>query len=491
MKQVAKPALAIVMSLGLYLFFTSTFFPLEFLSVFNSKRVLQLALFASLTTIAVAWTPLRTATAAQLHRLSRPARYCLVLFFTLGVISSLRLPHPAYALVDVSMLFLLAVLIAVTAASRQLAGERFDKWAVLLLAVTGAAVALQEFMGFIAGWVLGTEFNYEQALVHFSHPRFYNQLQTWSIPLVTALPLVLPGKRWVKWACVGLLGLQWFLLIALAARGSIVSLLTAMVFIALWLPAQRKFWLKPQLVGVFVGIIFYMGILLLNGWLLPQSQSGEFYAHSAGRSMLHTSGRSVFWQLSVEDALKHPVLGTGPAHYACDAKRWLPAHPHNFPLTILGEWGFIAFFLVVALALMIGLGFLKTLKSANHAAHTGQTGPPLRAMLAISIIAGVLHACLSGLLIMPASQVALVLIAGWALSLAGAGEHLSKTPAPIISIVIVSSLVSWAVFIFAVTEIPQLQHRTSYTESYGPMAPRFWQHGRVCEYKYQSLATKK
>jgi O-antigen ligase len=491
MKQTAKPALVIVLSLGLYLFFTSTFFPLHLLAVFNAKRVLQLALFVSLTTLAVMWAPLRTATMAQLNRLSQPARYGLVLFFTLGLISSIRLPYPAYALADVAMLFLLILLIAVTAASRELCGERFDKWAVLLLAATGFAVALQEFMGFIAGWVLGFEFSYEQALIHFSHPRFYNQLQTWSLPMLAALPLVLPGKRWIKWLCVTLLGLQWFLLIALAARGSIVSLLAAMVFIALWLPAQRKFWLKSQLAGLVVGIGIYIGILLLNGWLLPQSQSGEFYAHSAGRSMLHTSGRSMFWRLSVEDALKHPVLGTGPANYACDAKTWVPAHPHNFPLTILGEWGFIAFFLLVTLALMIGLSFLKKLRSAHHTADAGQTGPPLRAMLAISVIAGALHACLSGLLIMPASQVALLLIAGWALSLSGPGVQSPKKPIAIKSVVVAGALISWAVFVFAGMEIPQLKHRTTYSENHGPQGPRFWARGSVCEYDYQTIGAHK
>lgn len=207
--------------------------------------------------------------------------------------------------------------------------------------------------------------------------------------------------------------------------------------------------------------------------------------------MLHTSGRSVFWRLSVEDSLKHPVLGTGPANYACDAKISVPAHPHNFPLTIMGEWGFIAFFLMVTLALMIGLSFLKNLRSANHYARASQTGPPLLAMLSISVIAGVLHACLSGLLIMPASQVALLLITGWALSLSGSGEYSSNKPIAIKSVVIAGALISWAVFVFATMEIPQLKQRTNYSENHGPQGPRFWKHGSVCEYDYQTFAVQK
>ena len=231
----SKPALAVVVLLGLYLLITSAFFPLDFLSVFDAKRVIQLALFAAIMIFAVTWTPLRTATIAQLSRLSIFSRYALALFFFIGIVSSLRLDHPAYALVDVSMMFVMMILITVTAASRELSGERFDKWAVLLLAAMGFAVVIQEFMGFIAGWVFGSEFSYDQALIHFAHPRFYNQLQTWSIPVLAALPLLFPNKRWIKIGCVILIGLQWFLVIAFAARGTTVGLLTAMVFIALWL----------------------------------------------------------------------------------------------------------------------------------------------------------------------------------------------------------------------------------------------------------------
>ena len=158
----SKPALAVVVLLGLYLLITSAFFPLDFLSVFDAKRVLQLALFAAIMIFAVTWTPLRTATIAQLSRLPIFSGYVLALFFFIGIISSLRLDHPAYALVDVSMMFVMMILIAVTAASRELSDERFDKWVVLLLAAMGFAVVIQEFMGFVAGWVFGSEFSYDQ-----------------------------------------------------------------------------------------------------------------------------------------------------------------------------------------------------------------------------------------------------------------------------------------------------------------------------------------
>jgi len=488
LKPLTRPAIAVVISYGLYLLATSAFFPLDFLPVFDAKRLLQLLLFAAAMAFAVSWAPLRTTTIAQLRRLSPLSRFSLAGFFILGIASSLRLNHPAYALVDVSMIFVMVILIAVTAGSRELAGRHFDKWAVLLLAALGFAVATQEFMGFVVGWVLGSEFNYNQALIHFAHPRFYNQLQTWSIPVIAALPWVFPGKRWVRFGAIALLGLQWFLVIATAARGTIVSLLVAMTFIALWLPELRRFWMKYQLAGLLAGIVLYSGILLLNSWLIPPSQAGEFYARSVGRPLVNTSGRSTLWRLSVEDAINHPLLGAGPTRYACDSDSniILPAHPHSFPLRILGEWGIIAFLLVLVVAITIGLGFLKNLK---YPGKTGQTDPPLQAVLAISLIAGVIHSGLSGLLIMPASQVAMILIGGWTLSLAGNRPQPKQKSVAANYLLLAGMLLALAQLGFAIREIPRLPVRTSYAESYGPMVPRFWQDGRACEYAYPEANT--
>jgi hypothetical protein len=196
----------------------------------------------------------------------------------------------------------------------------------------------------------------------------------------------------------------------------------------------------------------------------------------------------MLWRLSIQDAIKYPVLGAGPTRYACDSEIILPAHPHSFPLRILGEWGLIALLLVLILAITTGLGFLKSLKYSNN---TSQSDPPLKAMLAISLIAGVIHACLSGLLIMPASQMAMILIAGWALSLFGNKSLKPKKIARANSLLLIAMLFACATLVFATREITQLPERTGYSADYGPMVPRFWQDGRVCEYSYSRSITSR
>lgn len=472
-----KPALAVVALSGFYLLATSAFYPLDFLGVFDAKRVLQLALFTAILLFALAWAPLRMATVAQLSRLSKLNWYLLGLFFLIGLVSSLRLDHPAYALVDVSMMFVMMALIGVMAASRDLAGVSFDKWAAVLLGAVGFAVVVQEIMGFVAGWVFGMEFSYDQALIHFAHPRFYNHLQTWSISLLGALPLLFPGNRWVKFGSVMLIGLQWFLVIALAARGTAVSLLIAMIFVAFWLPRQRKFWMKFQLTGLLVGIVIYSGVIFLNDVFIPKSKSGDFLAYSAGRPMAHTSGRSIFWRLSLQDAVNHPLLGSGPTRFACDSKLILPAHAHSFPLGILGEWGMIAFVLFLIIAITLGVGFLKNIKWQNE---NSLTDPPLKAMLASSLIAGAIHACLSGVTIMPASQAAMIIIGGWSLSISRTDQRKANFPDLANVMILTATLLATATLVFAATEITRPIEKGIHADAYHPRAPRFWQDGKAC-----------
>lgn len=469
----------IVIVLGFYLVITSTFYPLSSLMVYDAKRIIQVFLIAGCILFANIWAPLRLQALRQLSRLSTLSRVLLALFFTIGIVSSLRLAHPAYALVDVSMLFLLLCMIAITAASRDLAPDSFDKWAVALLSVLGLAVFVQELMGFVAGWVLGSEFSYRQALIHFAHPRFYNQLQTWSIPIIAALPIMFPKRTWLKPACVILLGLQWFLVISLAARGTVASLAIAGLFVALWLPRSRQYWLKVQILGVVAGIAIYCVFLLLNSILIPQSQSGTFYSYSVGRSMMHTSGRINIWKHSINDALNNPWFGSGPAEFACGSPSWLPAHPHSFPMQILGEWGISAAILLIILGLVIGLRYLNFLRSTSE---TRIKSSALNTVLAISLLAGLIHTGLSGLIVMPASQMCFALFGGWVLSLSLTKKVEYQYSAPAHAILLVPSVIALLLFAFSLHELKHLYSDTPNLKLYGPSKPRYWQVNRVCEY---------
>ena len=126
---------------------------------------------------------------------------------------------------------------------------------------------------------------------------------------------------------------------------------------------------------------------------------------------------------------------------------------------------------------------IKRLKNkTDHEKH-------LVTCLSISCLAAIIHVCVSGLLIAPASQVAGILVTGWLIGSLFKTEKAS--PPETVSakfgarfLLLFSVVISLMVTSFATLEIGNLAYRTSYAQSYGPITPRFWQDGRFCEYSF-------
>ena len=188
--------------LGAFLLLSSGFDLIPQLGVFNAKRILALTVLLTILLTALLSPTVRQSLAGQLGRIPRWAGLFLALAAGLGIISALRFPQPGYGLADVTMLAVLVISMLVVAACRAAVGRRFDRLAISLIALLGIVVALQEFTGLLAGWSMGTEFSYQQMLIRFAHPRFYNQIQSWTIPALAALPFILGGGPRLKIAAV-------------------------------------------------------------------------------------------------------------------------------------------------------------------------------------------------------------------------------------------------------------------------------------------------
>jgi len=479
-RQAATGALIIPGILGAFLLLSSGFDLIPQLGVFNAKRLLELTVLLTILLTALLSPTVRQSLAGQLGRIPRWAGLFLVLAAGLGIISALRFPHPGYGLADVTMLAVLVISMLVVAACRAAVGGRFDRLAILVIALLGIVVALQEFTGLLAGWSMGIEFSYQQMLIRFAHPRFYNQIQSWTIPALAALPFILGGGPRLKIAAVFLLGLQWCLLLMTGGRGSFASLITALVLLALLVPRLRMSWLRLHLGGVALGFALYAAVLAGHSILAPGG--GGFVEQSLGRAMMHTSGRSHLWSLAWEDAVANPWLGAGPMRFDCAGPALHPAHPHNFALQLLAEWGFPATLLILAVCAYLGWALLRRLRlqpGSGDELHIMQT------MLGAGVIAAALHACLSGLLIMPASQVTAVLICGWLLGALPATHPQPGTRRRLALLAVITGMVlCLGMLAFSIHEIRHIEMRTEALRMAAPASPRFWQDGRVCLYSY-------
>ncbi len=453
------------------------------LGLYDGKRMLELYLICLTLSVVLINRPARQKFNAVVNATPARIRLLLIIFFALGVGSALLTPNPAYPLTDVAMLFLMVITALCVACARYVCGYHFDRVVLIFIGLMGFGVVFQELIGLLVYLSFDRQFNYREALFHFLHPRLYNQIQTWTIPLLALLPMLFNKNRGVLFLSVFLLGAQWYILLSTGARGTTISLVLAMLVIGIVLPIARKSWLKIHVSGLLLGVLLFISVAGILQSLQPDKTT--FVSESVGRPMLHTSGRTDLWKHAIEDVVQSPFLGSGPMRYACEADHYLAGSPHSFPLQIMGEWGVPAFLLLAILFGWLVFSWKQATKSIANETSYQQVAITC---LSISCLAAIIHVCVSGLLIAPASQVAGILVSGWLLgclvvngiTVKKAGEAGHKA----IFLLLFGLITSVSVLLFATAELGEMKYRTSYAVDYGPITPRFWQDGRFCEYSF-------
>mgnify|MGYP001553960104 CR=1 FL=1 len=468
---------------GLWLVVTSLSEVVPGVGLYDGKRILELYLICLTLSLVLISSAARQKMAVLISAIPGWIRIHFLIFFGLGLSSALLTPNPAYPLLDVTMLYLLMVSSISIACVKQQYKNRFDQIVLVLVAMMGFGVIFQELVGLLVYLSTEQQFNYRESLFHFLHPRLYNQVQTWTIPLLALLPLVFNKYRWIGPLSLILIGAQWYILLSTGARGSTISLVSAMVLVGVILPRSRKLWVKTHISGFVLGAIFYMSAI---GFLQAvQPDKTEFVSESIGRPMLHTSGRTDLWKHSIEDAIGNPMFGSGPMRYACDADHYIAGSPHSFPFQVMGEWGIPAFLVLGVLFAWLMYSWFRATKRNEQETIYGQAAI---SCLSISCFAAAIHVCVSGLLVAPSSQVAGMLVSGWLLgSLFNVSYDSTENRPPqydAVFLLLLGFVASVSVLIFTSNELENLPFRTSYAQDYGPTTPRFWQDGRFCEYSF-------
>jgi hypothetical protein len=502
---------------GSYLLLASATYLFPPLLPYDGKRLLQLILFALVFAISLFSAGLRSAVQSRFSTMPVSIKRLLALIFALGLSSSFINSNTAmglaYSLMDVYLLLAMLAMILILAACRYLAGDGFDGLAMASLAAVGVAVSMQELMGLALASLEGSTFSYEIELTHFAHPRFFNQFQTWAIPVLTAFPLVFHRKRWAGPACLLLLGLNWYILMMSGGRGSTAAIVISLAVTLLFFQASRRHILKWQGGGLALGLIMYLSMIAFSpGTAEPAAGYAEAGAHQAAdtiavqdeglagtdrdhlpepgfqrsllrRNAFHTTGRSSrLWPAAWGHFVDHPVLGLGPMNFACKGPQGREGHPHNFPLQLLSEWGLLATLSILALCVVVGRRAVLALRRLGSGADRPEEVLPI--MLACSMLAAALHAGLSGILIMPVSQVAAVLICGWLLGLLTARAPASQgtdNPGLVRLLLITMLMIAVSTLFFAAQELSRM---TAYREQLTELnnyQPRLWQAGNTCQ----------
>jgi O-antigen ligase len=502
---------------GFYLLLTSTTNLVPGIWPYDAKRMLQFVLLLLLFVLPLVNRPVRDELGRVLSAVPAWVGATLLALFAWGTVSALanaQSPmHLANSFSEVALLGSLVLGVFVIAACRRLGGRAFDRIAIGLIALTGLAVGAQELLGVAAAHASGVDFNFRISLLHFSWPRFYNQVQSWVIPVLVALPMIFSRYRLARVLCVVVLALHWYIVLMTGARGTFIAVLAAMTFAALFLPLIRKPLLGWQAIGLALGAVLYGAVLLsfqagpsgIAGAPSSSSLSEEstsppaagfygnenektssFLAQSTGRPLLDPMGRTWMWKVTLRDARAHPVLGIGPMNYVCTSPVYM-GHPHNFPLQLAAEWGIPA-------ALAVCLLFAIILVRLTHSLRVNEDGDPddrkLASLLLTGVLAAALHACVSGVMVMPASQVTGLLICGLALGLAPNKKHRARAR---YSMLAAAGGMTMAIglLILGTHELRTLAERSVQLRPGEDLRPRIWQDAKVCRlYAGQTNGTK-
>jgi len=446
----------------------------------DRQRIAQLAALSIVLFMALAALPLRRQVEALWAVLPKWARGMLSLALLLGVISALLAPLQRWAMLEVGLCALLLAGALGVAAGRRSFGNQADAMLVVIfyaLAIAYTVKTQVTYLGMLTiGAGQGLPFNVCELYTGFSNIRFFGQYQTMLLPF-----LLLPAMWWANNTRQRVLlaivpAIWWMLVVASGTRGTWVALMAGVMVVALFGGQSGRRWIKWQVAGLVSGLLCYAIFILGLPGLLEQPAT---FLHRTN-DIVPLSAREVIWASSIEFTKHHPWLGIGPMHFAYYPNA-VAAHPHNFVLQFMCEWGIPAALLITAVFAAGGLAFARFVKRT--------TGGPVTetSLVAVALLAAItgatVQALIDGVLVMPVSQMTLVLICGWAIGLYFEGR---PTPASVgvfekrlcaALVVLSAGAVAYGVW----PEISHLEQRQeAYFEAHPSstlLLPRFWIQG--------------
>lgn len=357
-----------------------------------------------------------------LIRLDRRIVSSAVILCALGVMSSMTSylqRHAFHEFANLAMLFLLSWMIATEVARNSC--DILDR--TLLLCGAGCGLYIfQSLVAYTSALIVGQQPASQDLIVGFDNYRFFNHIQTISLPLIGFLAIRrlksgAPAYSDSTYWFITLL-LWWMLTFVSAGRGTFMGVWSGMLVVLALHPRKAWPWFRTMSLSCAAGLAAY----LFFYWLVPHLCGLEpfgFFLEVAQRTAADPgSGRWPLWQRAIELILSHPWLGVGPlhfAHYSQDLK--IAAHPHNAPLQIAAEWGLPA---LIALSALVFSGIRALLSAGRAVLPTDYRNQALFSAFFATGVSIVVDSMVSGLIVMPSSQLWVALYLGcawgWAVS---------------------------------------------------------------------------
>lgn len=339
---------------------------------------------------------------------------------------------------------------------------------IFLVAVVACGLyALQATAHLANSVLLGIDQNVVARLPGFSNIRAFNHWQTWTLPIIGALPFFHSQLPKIPRYWLAVLAIIWWALLYISAgRGTTLGVSGAAIFIGLWVGKPAWPWLKTLLLCGIAGFALGAGYVAIEASMNIAGQHGD-----GGLAATHSSARFTIWAITWQLFLDNIWFGVGGLHYAHQAETLLGS-PHNLVLLTLAEHGALAGGLLLTL---LAAAMWQLLHSLRHHYH------PLALAYGCAIVAAAIHSCFSGVQLAPYSQLWLMLIIGayWHYHKASSSAEVSQRPTnngyPLRTLAAIAACLLLAGVAYTIID-PSLPD--PWSEVTGRLAPRLWADGR-------------
>jgi len=337
----------------------------------------------------------------------------LAAFFLLGVAGSTVAYAPGLASLEVAIIFMLYVFAVAVAGDVARRGPEALRLVGQIIAAAGALYTIKFFVAYCASFSQDIPLAVDDFTPGFSNIRQFNHAQTSTLPLLVLLCCLTPRTSRLRWLWLGVTAYWWLALYATSARGSLLGLGVACIAVAL--VAKRAAWpyLKTLAFTALLGVLAYVVLLDLVPILFGKHPMNAL-AYSIERTATDpASGRMYLWRRAFELIMQHPLLGVGPIHFAHNAHDLhIGAHPHDWLLQIASEWGLPA---LACLLAAVGLGLRALARAGSRVETKDAVNHAVFAALLLAAVAILADGLVSGLFVMPQSQLAIALVLGCAM----------------------------------------------------------------------------
>lgn len=453
-------------------------------SVYDQKRMIQFAIFVLLVLVFLFDRKQVGGICSAWSTLPPITRSALKLVIVLGAVSCFLSPLPKYAFQEWSLFGLLFLLMLYL--SDRLVSFSAQKIVLLTLAVAFSIYAWRFLAGaYFPEMTIDIKMENRELFVGFIHPRFLNQLQSWLLPLLAVFVIVFRyvqnSYRWLLWI-PGMTG--WMLLFLSNGRGTLIAMVFSSV-VVLILFGQKAFkWFKIHATLAILGFLFYIFLFYILPYILSIKIDMLNMADRLANEGLNS--RDLLWSMALDLALANPIFGFGPQQFALVDNQALAAHPHSAPIQWISEWGMISFCLVFGIVIYGFIKWIKFVKNRLNEPSTAQSA--LLVGLTASLTAGATHSLVSGVIVMPFSQLLLCVILGWVLSIYNTVKNPNSTIFKPEIFQKAGLTIAALVFLFTLfyTSFPDIVQTDQASEKFliqypnkTVINPRFWKQGLI------------